>query len=40
MRGSEYACDAIMEGFSIFQDSKYAKFLHIQALRKVLNISE
>ena len=32
--------DAIMEGFWMFQDSKYARFLHLQALQKVLNMSE
>ena len=26
--------DAIMEGFWIFQDSEYARFLHMQALQK------
>ena len=31
---------AIMEEFWIFQDSEYAKFLHMQALRKVLNMPE
>ena len=30
--------DAIMEGFCIFQDSKYASFLHMQALHKVLGM--
>ena len=30
----------IMEGFWIFQDSKYVKFLHMQALHKVLNVPE
>ena len=29
--------DAIMEEFWIFQDYKYARFLHIQELHKVLN---
>ena len=32
--------DAIMEGFWIFQDSKYARFLRMQALPKVLNMPE
>ena len=32
--------DAIMEGFWIFQDSKYAKFLHMRELHKVLNMYE
>ena len=32
--------DAIMEEFWIFQDSKYARFLHMQELHKVLNIPE
>ena len=32
--------DAVMEGFRIFQDFKYAKFLHMQALHKVLNMPE
>ena len=32
--------DAIKEGFWIFQDSDYACFLRMQALRKVLNIPE
>ena len=32
--------DAIMEGFWIFQDSEYARFLHMQGLRKVLIIPE
>ena len=32
--------DAIMEGFWIFQDSKYGRFLRMQALQKVLNMSE
>ena len=31
---------AIMEGFWIFQDSGYGKFLHMQALQKVLNVPE
>ena len=30
--------DAIMEGFSIFQGSEYARFLRMQALPKVLNM--
>ena len=29
--------DAVMEGFRIFQDSKYARFLCMQGLHKVLN---
>ena len=32
--------DAIMEEFWIFQDSEYARFLQMQALRKVLNKAE
>ena len=32
--------DAIMEGLWIFQDSEYARFLHMQALHKVLNMAE
>ena len=32
--------DGIMEGFWIFQDSKYARLLQMQALRKVLNMPE
>ena len=32
--------DAIMEGFRIFLDSKYARFLHIQVLHKVQNMPE
>ena len=32
--------DAIMEGFSILQDSKYARFLRMQALHKVLSMPE
>ena len=32
--------DATMEGFWIFQDSKYVRFLHMQALHKVLNMPE
>ena len=32
--------DASVEGFWIFQFSKYAKFLHMQALHKVLNMPE
>ena len=32
--------DAIMEGFWIFQDSGYARFLRMQALDMVLNIPE
>ena len=32
--------DAIMEGFWIFQDSKYARFLQMQVLHKVLNMPE
>ena len=30
--------DAIMEGFWMFQNSEYARYLHMQALHKVLNI--
>ena len=29
-----------MEGYWIFQDSEYVKFLHMQALHKVLNMPE
>ena len=32
--------DAIMEGFWIFQDSEYARFLLMQALHKTLNMHE
>ena len=32
--------EAMMEGFWIFQDSKYARFLRMQALHEVLNIPE
>ena len=32
--------EPIIEEFWIFQDSKYARFLHMQELRKVLNVSE
>ena len=32
--------EAIMEEFSIFRDSEYARFLHMQELRKVLNMPE
>ena len=32
--------DAITEGFWIFQNPKYSRFLHVQALRKVLNMPE
>ena len=32
--------DATMEGFWIFQDSNYVRFLHMQALHKVLNMPE
>ena len=32
--------DAIMKGFWIFQDSEYARFLHMQVLHKLLNIPE
>ena len=31
--------DTIMEGFLIFQDSKYARFLRMQALHKALNVA-
>ena len=31
--------DAIMSGFWIFQDSEYTKFLRMQTLHKVLNMS-
>ena len=30
--------DAIMEEFCIFQESEYARFLHMQALHKVLHM--
>ena len=32
--------DAIMDEFRVFQDSEYARFLHMQALHKVLNVPE
>ena len=32
--------DTIMEGFGIFQDSEYARFLSIQVLHKILNMPE
>ena len=32
--------NAITEGLWIFQDSEYAKFLHMQALHKILNMPE
>ena len=32
--------DAIMEGLRIFQDIECARFLHMQALHKVLNMAE
>ena len=32
--------NVIMEGLWIFQDSEYDKILHMQALQKVLNMSE
>ena len=32
--------DAVVEGFWILQDSKYAKFLRLQVLPKVLNMPE
>ena len=32
--------NTIMEGFRIFQDSEYMRFLHMQALHKVLNMPE
>ena len=32
--------DLIMEGFCIFQDSGYTRLLDMQALHKVLNMSE
>ena len=35
----KYDRDTIMEEFWIFQDSEYAWFLYMQALRKVLNIA-
>ena len=30
--------DTIMEDFKIFQDSEYARFLHMQVLHKVLSM--
>ena len=32
--------DAIMAGFCIFQEPEYVRFLHMQALYKVLNMPE
>ena len=32
--------DAIMEGFWIFENSEYARLLHMQALHKVLIMPE
>ena len=32
--------DAIMKGFCIFQEFEYARFLHMQAMHKVLNMSK
>ena len=32
--------DTIMQEFWIFQDSKYARFLHMQVLHKILNMPE
>ena len=32
--------NAIMEEFWIFEDSEYTRFLHMQALYKVLNVLE
>ena len=32
--------DPIMEEFCIFQNSKYVRFLHMQALHKLLNMPE
>ena len=32
--------DAIMEGFWIFQVSLYARFLHMQALHEIYNMSQ
>ena len=32
--------DTIMEGFWMFQDFEYTRFLHMQALHKVLNMPE
>ena len=32
--------DAIMEGFRMFQDSEYVRFLRMQVLRKVVNMPE
>ena len=32
--------EAIMEEFRIFQDSEYARFLHMQELGKVVNLPE
>ena len=34
-QSSEYAWDAIMEGYWVFQNSEYARFLHMQVLHKV-----
>ena len=31
---------AVIEGFYIFQDSEYARFLRMQALHKVRNMPE
>ena len=31
--------DAIMEGFCIFQNSEYARFLRMEALHEVLNMA-
>ena len=39
-QGSEYASGCIYEKVLIFQDSKYARFLRMQALHKVLNMPE
>ena len=30
--------DAIMKGFCMFQEFEYARFLHMQAMHKVLNM--
>ena len=34
----KYDTNAIIEGFWIFQDSQYARFLYMQELHKVLNV--
>ena len=32
--------NTVIEGFSTFQDFEYARFLHMQALYKILNMPE